>query len=123
MGSHACCASLMGQHGLSQDLSACVYFAAAQVALGAVDHGVAIVRPPGHHAEEGECMGFCVFNNVAVAAKLATTRWGLERVSADLPPHCAALSTHAAARTSGWCYCVEGRAPSWCVWEPGLLWR
>ena len=51
-----------------------------QVVAGHVDRGVAIVRPPGHHAEPGACMGFCVFNNVAVAAKLAVTEWGLERV-------------------------------------------
>ena len=51
-----------------------------QVVVGELDRGVAIVRPPGHHAEADECMGFCLFNNVAVAAKLAVTEWGLERV-------------------------------------------
>ncbi len=40
----------------------------------------ALVRPPGHHAERDAAMGFCLFNNVAVAAEFATTQLGLERV-------------------------------------------
>ncbi|XP_021733970.1 histone deacetylase 5-like [Chenopodium quinoa] len=42
--------------------------AAEKVAKGELDSAFAIVRPPGHHAEENEPMGFCMFNNVAVAA-------------------------------------------------------
>ncbi|XAR63799.1 Histone deacetylase [Bertholletia excelsa] len=38
-----------------------------KVAKGELDSAFAIVRPPGHHAEEGEPMGFCLYNNVAVA--------------------------------------------------------
>ncbi|KAL1215106.1 Histone deacetylase 5 [Cardamine amara subsp. amara] len=41
---------------------------AEKVAEGELDCGYAIVRPPGHHAEADEAMGFCLFNNVAVAA-------------------------------------------------------
>ncbi|KAF8083756.1 hypothetical protein N665_0754s0012 [Sinapis alba] len=41
---------------------------AEKVAKGELDRGFAIVRPPGHHSEEDEAMGFCLFNNVAVAA-------------------------------------------------------
>lgn len=37
---------------------------------GKIDNGFAIVRPPGHHAEPDAAMGFCVFNNVAVAARV-----------------------------------------------------
>ncbi|KDO25434.1 hypothetical protein SPRG_09376 [Saprolegnia parasitica CBS 223.65] len=40
----------------------------------------AIVRPPGHHAEPQHAMGFCMFNNVAVAAKAAVHKLGLQRV-------------------------------------------
>ena len=41
----------------------------------------AAVRPPGHHAESGTAMGFCFFNNVAVAAEHLIRRHGLERVA------------------------------------------
>jgi acetoin utilization deacetylase AcuC-like enzyme len=40
----------------------------------------AIIRPPGHHAEPDRAMGFCIFNNVAIAARDALTQ-GLERVA------------------------------------------
>jgi acetoin utilization deacetylase AcuC-like enzyme len=41
----------------------------------------AAVRPPGHHAEPSRPMGFCLFNNAAVAALHARTQWGIERVA------------------------------------------
>jgi acetoin utilization deacetylase AcuC-like enzyme len=44
-----------------------------------VQNGIALVRPPGHHAERNRVMGFCLFNNVAVAAAHARRR-GMERV-------------------------------------------
>ncbi|KAG1341958.1 histone deacetylase 5 [Cocos nucifera] len=39
-----------------------------KVAKGDLDSAIAIVRPPGHHAESDEAMGFCLFNNVAITA-------------------------------------------------------
>jgi acetoin utilization deacetylase AcuC-like enzyme len=55
---------------------------AAGVALEAVDRGgFALVRPPGHHALSGRAMGFCLVNNVAVAARYARSELGLDRVA------------------------------------------
>ena len=45
-----------------------------------VDKGVALLRPPGHHARPAQAMGFCLINSVAVAAAHARSR-GLERVA------------------------------------------
>jgi len=50
------------------------------VLRGEVDNGMALVRPPGHHAEAGRAMGFCLFNNVAVGARYLTEAHGVERV-------------------------------------------
>ncbi|XP_052061653.1 histone deacetylase 6-like isoform X3 [Mytilus californianus] len=50
------------------------------VLTGQASSGVAVVRPPGHHAECTKCMGFCFFNNVAIAAKYAQEKFGLKRV-------------------------------------------
>jgi acetoin utilization deacetylase AcuC-like enzyme len=51
-----------------------------EIVEGRLTNGFALVRPPGHHAEPGRCMGFCIFNNVAVAARYATQKLGVERV-------------------------------------------
>jgi acetoin utilization deacetylase AcuC-like enzyme len=48
---------------------------------GDVNYAFALVRPPGHHAAAGEAMGFCLFNNVAVAAKYALQKPGVERIA------------------------------------------
>ena len=57
--------------------------AAVDAVLGApgLDGAVALVRPPGHHAERDAPMGFCLFNNVAVAARWAQREHGVERVA------------------------------------------
>jgi len=50
------------------------------VSAGESQGAFALVRPPGHHAESATAMGFCLFNNVAVAAAHAVTELGLSRV-------------------------------------------
>ncbi|WP_020673327.1 class II histone deacetylase [Amycolatopsis nigrescens] len=51
------------------------------VFAGRVDNAYALVRPPGHHALPGTGMGFCLFNNVAIAARHARYRLGAERIA------------------------------------------
>jgi acetoin utilization deacetylase AcuC-like enzyme len=53
---------------------------ARRVARGEVASGLAAVRPPGHHAEAGRAMGFCLFNNVAIAARALQEEEGAERI-------------------------------------------
>jgi acetoin utilization deacetylase AcuC-like enzyme len=58
------------------------------VMKGEVDNAFAPVRPPGHHAIHDRAMGFCIFNNVAIAAKFALSKFNLNRVLiADFDVH------------------------------------
>nr|XP_045219312.1 polyamine deacetylase HDAC10 isoform X10 [Macaca fascicularis] len=50
------------------------------VLTGAVQNGLALVRPPGHHSQRAAANGFCVFNNVAIAAAHAKQKHGLHRI-------------------------------------------
>jgi histone deacetylase 6 len=86
--------ALLGAHALDKGDTFCnehthqaallaaggVLAAAEAVAKGRANRGVALVRPPGHHAEAEEAMGFCLYNNVAVAAAVARKEWGVRRV-------------------------------------------
>uniref|UniRef100_A0A8C5A503 Histone deacetylase n=1 Tax=Gadus morhua TaxID=8049 RepID=A0A8C5A503_GADMO len=51
-----------------------------KVATGELKNGFAVVRPPGHHAEESTPMGFCYFNSVAIAARLLQQRLSVNRI-------------------------------------------
>ena len=54
--------------------------AVEMVIKGELDNAFGLVRPPGHHAERNRGMGFCLFNNVAIAAVYAKRKLGLERI-------------------------------------------
>lgn len=58
----------------------CVLQVVDEVLTGKSCNGAAVVRPPGHHAEMDEACGFCVFNNVAIAAKYALSKFNLQRI-------------------------------------------
>ena len=85
------------EHGLINfDADTVASFGSKQAALRAVgalcdavdkickrqaDKAFCAIRPPGHHAMPGYPMGFCLFNNVAIGAEYARTRYGLERIA------------------------------------------
>ncbi|MBN3312898.1 HDAC5 deacetylase, partial [Atractosteus spatula] len=58
----------------------CVIELAFKVAAGELKNGFAVVRPPGHHAEESTAMGFCFFNSVAIAAKLLQQKLNVGKI-------------------------------------------
>lgn len=51
-----------------------------RVVTGQLNNGFAVIRPPGHHAEPGLAGGYCVINNVAVAAAYAKAKLGMNRI-------------------------------------------
>lgn len=57
-----------------------VIAAVEAVMAGQVDSAFALVRPPGHHAPPTRAMGFCLFNNIAIAAKVALQNFNLNRL-------------------------------------------
>jgi len=52
-----------------------------KVLSGELSSAFCAVRPPGHHAETSTVMGFCLFNNIAIGARYAQKKYGLERVA------------------------------------------
>ena len=55
--------------------------AAKTVATGAAQNAFALVRPPGHHATPNRSMGFCLFNNIAIAARYLQREHGFGKVA------------------------------------------
>jgi len=58
-----------------------------KVMAGEASNGFAIVRPPGHHAEPQRSMGFCIFNNIAIAAQDALERGAQRALIVDFDAH------------------------------------
>jgi acetoin utilization deacetylase AcuC-like enzyme len=54
--------------------------AVRRVMEGQLDNAFCAIRPPGHHAEVDKAMGFCYFNNIAIAARYIQKEWGIERI-------------------------------------------
>ncbi|WP_020200995.1 MULTISPECIES: histone deacetylase family protein [Cupriavidus] len=75
--------TLMNSHTLAAaGLAAGAAVAATDAVIaGEIENAFCCVRPPGHHAEPDRAMGFCFYNNVAVAARHALAAHGLERVA------------------------------------------
>ena len=48
---------------------------------GRIKNGFALVRPPGHHAEQASALGFCLYNNIAILARYLQRRHGLEKIA------------------------------------------
>ncbi|MCU0611846.1 MAG: histone deacetylase [Candidatus Eisenbacteria bacterium] len=69
-----------GSWGASLLAAGGVFSALDSLVAGGVDVALALVRPPGHHAEEDRAMGFCLFNNVALGAHYARRRLDCRRV-------------------------------------------
>ncbi|MET0683620.1 MAG: histone deacetylase family protein [Casimicrobiaceae bacterium] len=73
----------MNAHSLTaaRHAAGAVILATDLVVSGECRTAFCAVRPPGHHAERGRAMGFCLFNNVAIGAARAMTFHGIERVA------------------------------------------
>ena len=75
--------TLMSNHSLDAAFHAAgaVCDAVDMVMARQADNAFCAVRPPGHHAERNRAMGFCLFNNIAIAANHARNRHSIERIA------------------------------------------
>ncbi len=73
----------MNRHTLDASLRAAGsgILAVDEVMKGRVNNAFCLTRPPGHHAERIQAMGFCLFGNIAIAARHAIHKYGMDRVA------------------------------------------
>jgi acetoin utilization deacetylase AcuC-like enzyme len=83
-----------------------------EVAAGTAANGFVAMRPPGHHAETARPMGFCVFNQAAIAARHAQRKHGMERAAiVDFDVHHGNGSQDIFWRDSSVMYCSTHQMP------------
>ena len=84
------------------------------VMAGKANNAFCAIRPPGHHAENAQAMGFCLFNNVAVAAMQARAVHGLERIAVvDFDVHHGNGTQHSFERDAGLFYASSHQWPAY----------
>jgi len=95
------------------------------VLAGTASKAFCAVRPPGHHAEPEQAMGFCYFNGVAVAARHALSYEGVERVTivdfdVQYPPQIHVIFASLRLNPVLFCCCVPGRCITVTAHKPDL---
>ncbi len=81
---------------------------------GAARNAFCAVRPPGHHAEAAQAMGFCLFNSVAIAARHARNRPGIDRVAVvDFDVHHGNGTQHSFANDANLFYASSHQWPAY----------
>ncbi|MBI3992982.1 MAG: histone deacetylase [Candidatus Lambdaproteobacteria bacterium] len=100
---------------VAQHAAGAVVQAASEVAQGRLDNAFVACRPPGHHAEANRALGFCYFNNVAIAAAFLTDALGYQRVLIfDFDVHHGNGTQHAFDARRDVFYCSVHQHPRTC---------
>lgn len=82
------------------------------VMRGDINSAFCATRPPGHHAEKNKAMGFCIFNNVAIAASYAMQKYKLERIAVvDFDVHHGNGTENILKDKSGFLFCSTFQHP------------
>ena len=98
-----------------------VLAAADAIMDGSLTNALCLVRPPGHHAEADQSMGFCLFNNVAITARHLQANYGLKRILIlDWDVHHGNGTQHTFESDPGVFYASFHESPRFCY--PGTGW-